>query len=107
MEYFDLATVEAERQRINDAYFQFLNAGSMSLAVYVLPANGEDTQQPHAEDEIYYVVSGRATIQVAGEVRPVVPGSIIFVGKAVEHRFLDITETLTLLVFFAPEHIRD
>ncbi len=107
MKYFDLATVEAERKQTNDAYFQFLNAGSMSLAVYVLPANGEDTQQPHAEDEIYYVVSGRATIQVAGEVRPVVPGSIVFVGKAVDHRFLDITETLTMLVFFAPEHIRD
>jgi hypothetical protein len=32
----------------------------------------------------------------------VVPGSLIFVERAVEHRFVDITEDLTVLVFFAP-----
>ena len=106
MRYFELSSVAAERERLNDEYYQFLNAGSMSLGVFVLPAGGEDTQRPHAEDEIYYIVSGRATIRVAGEERPVGPGSIIFVEKAVDHRFRDITETLTMLVFFTPEHIR-
>ncbi len=106
MQYFELSSVAAERERINDDYFQFLNAGSMSLAVFVLPAGAEDTQQPHAEDEIYYIVSGRASIRVTGDERPVGPGSIIFVAKEVDHRFLDISETLTMLVFFAPEHLR-
>ena len=55
-----------------------------------------------AEDEIYYVVSGRGAIVVAGERRPVRPGSIVFVAKEVEHRFVDIEEDLSLLVFFAP-----
>jgi len=41
---------------------------------------------------------------VAGERRPVRPGSIVFVAKEVEHRFVDIEEDLSLLVFFAPEH---
>jgi hypothetical protein len=27
---------------------------------------------------------------------------VIFVERAIEHRFLDITEDLTVLVFFAP-----
>jgi hypothetical protein len=30
------------------------------------------------------------------------PGSILFVERAAEHRFVDITEDLTVLVFFAP-----
>ena len=31
-----------------------------------------------------------------------ISGSVIFVERAVEHRFVDITEDLTVLVFFAP-----
>jgi mannose-6-phosphate isomerase-like protein (cupin superfamily) len=50
------------------------------------------------------VVSGRGSIVVAGEQRPVQPGSIVFVAKEVEHRFVDIEEDLSILVFFAPEH---
>ena len=30
------------------------------------------------------------------------PGTIIFVAADVEHRFYDIAEELTVLVFFAP-----
>jgi mannose-6-phosphate isomerase-like protein (cupin superfamily) len=61
-----------------------------------------DPQLPHAEDEVYYVVSGRATIQVAEEQQAVQAGSIIYVEAMVEHRFHTIEEDLTLLVFFAP-----
>jgi hypothetical protein len=32
----------------------------------------------------------------------VAPGSLIFVERSVVHRFFDITEDLTVLVFFAP-----
>ena len=87
-------------------YLQFLNAGSMSLGLYALPAGSEDLQTPHLEDEIYYIVSGQGAIVVAGERRDVVPGSIVFVARDVEHRFVDITEDLDILVFFAPQHTR-
>jgi hypothetical protein len=32
---------------------------------------------------------------------------MVFVAKEVEHRFVDIEEDLSLLVFFAPEHRRE
>ena len=103
---FELSAVIADRQRSGQDYLQFLNAGSLSVGLYALPAGGDDPQQPHAEDEVYYVVAGRATLRVGGEDRPVTPGSIVFVGARIEHRFHTITEDLTLLVFFAPEHAR-
>ena len=106
MEAFEYAEILAGQQAGEDPYIQFLNRGSMSLGLYVLPAGSEDTQTPHLEDEIYYVVSGHGDILVAGERRPVQPGSIIFVEKHVDHRFVDITEDLAILVFFAPEHTR-
>jgi mannose-6-phosphate isomerase-like protein (cupin superfamily) len=100
-EYLDISRQQAES---GQPYLQFMNEGTMSLGLYVLAAGSADTQSPHEEDEIYYVVSGRGAIDVAGERRPVQPGSIVFVAKAVEHRFVDIEEDLSLLVFFAPEH---
>lgn len=78
----------------------------MSLGLYVLPAGSVDSQLPHAEDEVYYVVEGRGVIDVAGERREVKPGSMIFVAKHIEHRFVDIEADLSIVVFFAPEHSR-
>ncbi|SPE44180.1 conserved hypothetical protein [Candidatus Sulfotelmatobacter sp. SbA7] len=51
---------------------------------------------------MYYVVRGKARMRVGAESQPVGAGSVIFVDAGVEHRFYDITEDLTVLVFFAP-----
>jgi mannose-6-phosphate isomerase-like protein (cupin superfamily) len=102
MDAFDLNKVIAQQKESGNRYLEFLRVPSMSLGVYTLPAGGKDTQQPHTEDEIYYVAHGRATIRVGAEDQPVEPGSVVFVAAHVEHRFHSITEELTVLVFFAP-----
>jgi mannose-6-phosphate isomerase-like protein (cupin superfamily) len=102
MNLFEVSQLLAERQRAQRAYLEFLRVPSMSLGIYFLPAGGVDAQRPHNEDEVYYILQGRATIRVGTEDRPVEPGSIIFVAAHEEHRFHAITEDLTLLVFFAP-----
>lgn len=105
MEAFEYENVRQLRAEGGDRYLQFLNAGSMSLGLYVLPKGADDVQTPHREDEIYYVVSGRGAITVAGERRPVSPGSIVYVAREIEHRFVDIEDELEILVFFAPQHV--
>ena len=102
MEAFESQELLFRRQATGQPYLEFLRHSSMSAGLYVLPANGVDSQSPHSEDEAYYVLSGQGTITVAGEDRPVQPGSFIFVGASVEHRFHTIREELSLLVFFAP-----
>ena len=72
------------------------------MGLYVLPAGGTDSQSPHTEDEVYYVVNGKAMIRVRAEDRDVGAGSIVYVAKNVEHRFHSIEEELKVLVFFAP-----
>jgi len=102
MNAFELSQLIEEREQSGRAYLEFLRVPSLSTGLYALPAGGVDPQQPHTEDEVYYVVSGRATIHVGEEDRPVEPGSVVFVEAHVEHRFHTITEDLKLLVFFAP-----
>ena len=104
LELHALAEVDDARQATGQAYRQFINRGSLSAGLYALEAGATDPQQPHAEDEVYYVLAGRGRITVAGEERPVAAGDVIFVAAEAEHRFHDIAETLSLLVFFAPEH---
>ena len=76
--------------------------GSLSLTVVRWPAGAIDDQQPHAEDEVYYVASGRGTLIIAGERTPVDAGSVAFVAAGVEHRFVEITEAIEVLVFWSP-----
>ena len=102
MQAYELAQLISQRQASNKLYLEFLKVPDLSMGLYVLPAGGTDPQSPHTEDEVYYVVSGRAKILVAEESRDVQAGSIVYVAKNIAHRFHSIEEELTLLVFFAP-----
>jgi len=99
---FDLSDLDQQRGQTGKPYLEFLRVPALSLGLYVLPAGGVDAQQPHNEDEVYYVLSGRATIRVGEEDRAVQAGSVVFVPPGVPHRFHSITEELRVLVFFAP-----
>jgi quercetin dioxygenase-like cupin family protein len=74
----------------------------MSAGLYVLPAGATDPQRPHYEDEMYYVLRGKARFRAANEDWEVSAGSVLFVAAEVEHRFYDIVEELAVLFFFAP-----
>ena len=102
MQAYELPQLISQREVANKLYLEFLKVPDLSMGVYVLPASGVDPQSPHTEDEVYYVVSGRAQIKVADENRTVQAGSIVYVAKNVEHRFHSVEEELTVIVFFAP-----
>ena len=102
MQAYELAELISQRANSNKLYLEFLNVPDLSMGLYFLPAGGTDPQSPHTEDEVYYVVSGRAQILVGNESRAVQAGSVIYVEKNVAHRFHSIEDDLTVLVFFAP-----
>ena len=74
---------------------------TMSAGLYHLARGAEDRQSPHREDEIYYVLSGKASFRAGGEARPVSAGSVLFVPATMPHRFEAIEEDLSLLVVFS------
>ena len=99
---FKTSDVLERRQESGELYLEFLAASTMSVGVYELAAGSTDPQRPHTEDEIYYVLDGRGRIRVDDDDLEVEPGSVIFVAAAQPHKFHSITETLQLLVVFAP-----
>jgi mannose-6-phosphate isomerase-like protein (cupin superfamily) len=99
---WEIEQLEQRRAQQGRRYLEFLRLAAMSAGVYTLPAGATDAQSPHREDELYYVVRGRARMKIGQLDEAVKEGSVLFVAAGVEHRFYDITEELVVLVFFAP-----
>ena len=102
MQAYELTDLISQQKDSNKLYLEFLKVPDLSVGLYVLPSGGTDPQSPHTEDEVYYVVSGKAQITVAEDSQDVQAGSVVYVEKNVAHHFHSIEEELTLLVFFAP-----
>ena len=102
MRAFTIDALLAEQDESRRRYLEFLRVPSLSLGVYRLRVGEADPQQPHGEDEVYHVIAGRSRFTSGGETVEVAPGTLLFVERGVEHRFTEIAEDLTILVFFAP-----
>jgi mannose-6-phosphate isomerase-like protein (cupin superfamily) len=81
-----------------------LASDDLSVGTYSIPAGGLDDQVPHAEDEIYVVRSGRATLVTGSGTAQVGPGSVVFVPAMEPHQFTEILEDLAMVVIFAPPY---
>lgn len=99
---FALGELDGAHAAAGELYHEFLRVPALSMGLYVLPTGSDDPQQPHAEDEVYYVISGRAVINVDGTETAIGPGSIVYVAAEAPHHFHSIEAELRVLVFFAP-----
>jgi mannose-6-phosphate isomerase-like protein (cupin superfamily) len=99
----ELEGMIARARASSDTYApEVLRSDLLSVGLYIVPAGGPDDQSPHAEDEVYYAVRGRAKIRVGEEDHPVQAGTVLFVPARAVHYFHDISEELILVVFWAP-----
>jgi mannose-6-phosphate isomerase-like protein (cupin superfamily) len=62
MQTFELTDLVTQQKDSDKLYLEFLKVPDLSMGLYVLPAGGLDPQSPHTEDEVYYILSGRAKI---------------------------------------------
>ena len=85
-----------------EVYREFLRVPSLSLGLYTHEVGASVPQEPHTEDEVYFVVSGHGAIEVDGADHAVTSGSVVYVPAGVPHHFHDVTVALQVLVAFAP-----
>ena len=101
MQAWDIEEVLAKHRTTKKSYSRFFRVPSTNCGVYTLPKGGKDGQSPHGQDELYYVVNGKAKMHADGKKVDVHPGSLLFIAAGAEHRFVDIEEDLELLVVFS------
>ncbi len=102
MSVWSLKPLENARRDAGKLYLEFLREPAISAGLYSLEAGSTDPQSPHTEDEIYVVLEGRAKILVGVQDFDLAPGDTVYVPAHLEHRFHSITETLKVVVVFAP-----
>lgn len=76
----------------------------LSAHYYRLEEGQEDKQNPHHEDELYYVLQGSRDIEIKTNETVIVPlkqGDLVFVPKHAAHKFTGNGQ-ISLLVFFGP-----
>jgi mannose-6-phosphate isomerase-like protein (cupin superfamily) len=97
---FDLADLVAKCEAREAPYLEFLRVPALSCGIYQLAEGSQDRQTAHDEDEVYFVLRGKAQIVVGGEKTSLGPGSILYIPADSEHEFVEVEEDLSLLVFF-------
>jgi mannose-6-phosphate isomerase-like protein (cupin superfamily) len=97
---FDLAELVETCEKRGAPYLEFLRVPALSSGIFGLVAGAEDSQTAHDEDEVYFVLRGRAQLDLDGEKTELGPGSILYIPADTNHRFVNIEEDLSLLVFF-------
>tara|TARA_R110000823_G_scaffold132777_8_gene261343 strand:- start:33148 stop:33483 length:336 start_codon:yes stop_codon:yes gene_type:complete len=99
---FDLNELRGKLRGEDVEYLEFLNVPALNCGLYFLTAGSTDMQAHHDDDEVYFVLSGRARMRLGDEERAVGPGSLLYVSASTEHAFFEIEEDMTLLVLFSP-----
>lgn len=83
-------------------FVTMMAGGTMSVEVYA--PKGEDLQQPHSQDELYFVHSGRGELVINGQRFDCTEGDAFFVGAGAPHRFENFSDDfVTWVVFYGPE----
>lgn len=72
------------------------------LMVRLAPGSRVAAHVHEDADDNLYIISGRATMRVAGEVFALEPGAQVTVPMNVEHEIYDVREELLIYDVFAP-----
>lgn len=85
-----------------ERFVQALAHGSMSVELYA-PV-GTDPQAPHAQDELYFVITGTGDFVRGTERHRIGPGTVLFVTAGEVHRFENFSaDFATWVVFWGPQ----
>ncbi|HWA82312.1 MAG TPA: cupin domain-containing protein [Fimbriimonadaceae bacterium] len=93
-----ITNAEAALADATEPYVQLFQHGSLAVEFY--KPDRVDLQQPHAQDEVYIVVSGSGEFYCGGDRQPCERGEVLFAPAGVEHRFEDFTDDFATWVFF-------
>ena len=105
MEAFELDDLSKARAEVGRAYLEFLRVPALSMGLYELPAGGVDPQQPHTEDEVYYVLSGQGDLTLDGVRSTVGPGTAILTRTGSSHSIRPIGNMDLVLIITYPSRV--
>ena len=100
---YDISDLRRQRQNSGAPWLEFLKLPTLSMGVYSVPAGTNDRESHHAhqQDEVYVGISGAGRLTADDQEYDIETGSVVYVKSGVEHHFHDVTDDLTVLVYFS------
>jgi mannose-6-phosphate isomerase-like protein (cupin superfamily) len=97
-----LPAAPTEKYPQGTPFVTMMAGGTMSVEVFA--PKGEDLQQPHTQDELYFIHSGKGEIVINGQRFDCAAGDAFFVAADVAHRFENFSDDfVTWVVFYGPQ----
>lgn len=87
-------------------FVTMMAGGTMSVEVFAPSSSGlgEDLQQPHTQDELYFIQQGAGELVINAQRFDAATGDAFFVAAGVEHRFENFSDDfVTWVVFYGPQ----
>ena len=97
---YDLTTYLEKIENSGSYFSTFIDKASLAAGVLLLEPGDEDTQTPHENDEIYFILSGDGFLKIKNKDYEISKNKLFFVAKNVKHFFHGNTEELKVLYFF-------
>src|SRR5215210_3724812 len=96
-----ITKIELYNNNNYESYFlDFLKTTSIDAGIIILKPTQKDIQEPHSQDEIYYIIEGNGFIEIGKNIHLFHSGMCIFVPSNTPHRFFDIVGKLVALYVF-------
>jgi mannose-6-phosphate isomerase-like protein (cupin superfamily) len=97
---YDITTYLEKIENSGSYFSTFIDRESLAAGVLLLKPGEDDTQTPHENDEIYFILSGDGFLKIKNKNYEVSKNRLFFVAKNVKHFFHGNTEELKVLYFF-------
>jgi mannose-6-phosphate isomerase-like protein (cupin superfamily) len=97
-----LPAAPTDRYRAGAPFVTMMAGGTMSVEVFA--PKTADLQEPHSQDELYFIQSGTGELIINGQRFDAAAGDAFFVAAGVAHRFENFSEDfVTWVVFYGPQ----
>ena len=96
--HITLAEASSQLQKEEAPFTILLQHGSLQVE-YFAPRE-VDTQNPHEQDELYFITSGHSDFYRNGEMLKCAKGDMLFVPAGMEHRFVNFSNDFATWVIF-------
>ena len=97
---FNLTEYLEKIKKGNSYFHTFINKDSLAAGILILQPGEEDTQEPHENDEVYFVISGNGYLKIKNKNYKVSKEKLFFVAKGVPHYFHSNTKFPVLQKYY-------
>ena len=97
----DIRSLISKMDLDNSGFLNFFDLKHLQAGILRLKPGERDTQEPHSDDELYYVIKGSGWMELGRKKVRVKEGSIVFVPSGLHHKFYGNKDDLVVLYVFA------